>query len=235
MLRLNDPGRDSTKVVLEQIGAAATAENIEVDDVDSAPRDLGSIFTGLRFWRGDILLTPVLIFDQFEELFTITPQAQRETFIEEFARLTRGERQREGNEEGSSSTIAGPSPKIILSLREDYLGELELVAAAVPRVMAHRFRLTALTREQAEDAIVSPAMSKDARIPGARFTFDKDAITEMLDFLCVQRESSRSVMTREVEPFQLQILLPALRRQGPRSHDTRGRPGGCAALRSRRP
>lgn len=205
MLRLNDPSRDSTQVVLEQVHVAATAQKVEVDHVDSAPRDLASIFTALRFWRGDILLTPVLIFDQFEELFTITPQAQREAFIDEFARLARGERERDENDESRSNTIAGPSPKIILSLREDYLGELEVVAAAVPRIMAHRFRLTALTREQAEDAIVRPAMSKDGRIPGAIFTFEKGAIGEMLDFLCAQRVS-RSVITREVEPFQLQIL-----------------------------
>jgi hypothetical protein len=83
----------------------------------------------------------------------------------------------------------------------------------------NRFRLIALQRQQAQEAIERPAQLQDAQITAAGFTYAPDAIAAMLDFLCKRREKDRMINTDEVEPFQLQILCQHLEaRVGKQTH-----------------
>jgi hypothetical protein len=92
-----------------------------------------------------------------------------------------------------------PVVKVILSLREDYLGALQELAAEVPRILENRFRLTALSREQARPAVVEPAgLPQEGLFVTRPFRYENDAVEEMLAFL--------GGKTGEIEPFQLQVL-----------------------------
>jgi tetratricopeptide (TPR) repeat protein len=206
LIRLNDLDQDPIRSILDQV-LAHEARGIEIEQHENGYDHLWRFFSGLRLWRGNVLLTPVVVFDQFEELFTINTEERRQRFLEQFSDLTRRQVPETVDPEGTTdASVRSPAPKIVLSMREDYLGEVEHVAAHVPRVMAHRFRLTPLTREQAQEAIRKPAEFHDERISGPRFSYSPEAIDELLDFLCTQRQRGRLVTGDEIEPFQLQIL-----------------------------
>ena len=206
LIRLNDLDRDPVRSIMDQV-LAHEARGIEIERHEDGYDHLWRFFSGLRLWRGNVLLTPVIVFDQFEELFTINTEARRQRFLEQFSDLTRRRLpETAGAEETTDASVRSPAPKVVLSMREDYLGEVEEVAAHVPRVMAHRFRLTPLTREQAQEAIRRPAELHDERISGRKFSYAPDAIKELLDFLCTQRQRGKLVTGDEIEPFQLQIL-----------------------------
>ena len=72
--------------------SAAEADQQQVEYVPGAAGSLWTFFKTVEFWRGDLLLTPVLILDQFEELFTLQPEQARELFLNELSYLVRGVR-----------------------------------------------------------------------------------------------------------------------------------------------
>jgi hypothetical protein len=104
------------------------------------------------------------------------------------------------------STDTPPNVKIIIAIREDYLGQLEELSREIPDIFQNRFRLAALTRKQAQDAIEKPAQMQDSQIKTSGFRYAPEAVAAMLDFLCKLKEREQEVMTDVVEPFQLQLL-----------------------------
>lgn len=94
---------------------------------------------------------PVLFLDQFEELFTLFGQSPgiagaRELQIQEeiFALIV---------EIARSETLR---VKIVIGIREDFLGRLEILAKRFPAVLDHRVRLSTLDRRGACRAILGP-------------------------------------------------------------------------------
>jgi tetratricopeptide (TPR) repeat protein len=208
VLRFNQPGTDVIAGIQQQIRSQAARDRLEVQSAREIYVHLWLFFHDLKLWQKDVLFTPVLIFDQFEELFTVTDVNQSRAFVTQFASLARQTFPVDELETFTSekSVQKPPALKMVVSMREDYLGEIEAVAAEAPQVMHNRFRLTALTRAQARCAIEAPADLEGDGIPGRRFRYDPQAIEEMLDFLCERRNRSGVVKGDEVEPFQLQIL-----------------------------
>ncbi|HSO75759.1 MAG TPA: hypothetical protein VLU47_13060, partial [Blastocatellia bacterium] len=78
-VRVNDVERGPFASVLD--GIRSEAERQRVEYVPGAAGSLWSFFKTVEFWQGDLLLTPVLILDQFEELFTLQPEEARESFL----------------------------------------------------------------------------------------------------------------------------------------------------------
>ena len=94
-LRVNDIEHAILPAVFNGMAAETKRQNIEF-----VPGDRSSLWSFLktsRFWRDDILLTPVLVLDQFEELFTLQSDEAREQFS--FRAQLRGARR--------STTVAG--------------------------------------------------------------------------------------------------------------------------------
>lgn len=96
--------------------------------------------------------------------------------------------------------------KIIISIREDCVGQLDEISRGIPVILHHRFRLLPLSREQAKQAIIEPPQVQDDVIDTVSFTFAPEAVETMLDFMCKRRERDIIKMTDEVESFQLQLL-----------------------------
>lgn len=118
----------------------------------------------LEIWsRDNYLLTPVLVFDQFEEIFSQgekTPdQIQRSLntladLIENRipSELTIGDASRRAL---SELELQAQRYRIVLSFREDFLPEIEGWQGRVPSLLRNRLRLLPMSRERAIDAVMA--------------------------------------------------------------------------------
>jgi hypothetical protein len=125
--------------------------------------------------RGDMLcdsagraLTPLLIFDQFEEIFTLAQsddfgRQRAAQFVEELADLIENRppkavEARIENDESIADAFdfARSDYRVLIGLREDYLAHLEAFKSAMPSITQNRMRLAPMTGEQALEAVVRP-------------------------------------------------------------------------------
>ena len=140
----------------------------------------GTAIEGESLWeflhhRGDLLrdasgrtLLPLLIFDQFEEIFTLgqADDAGRERarqFIEELADLVENRpplslEARLDQDEAAAEDFdfARADYRILIALREDYLAHLESLKGTMPSITQNRMRLARMTGEQALAAVMKP-------------------------------------------------------------------------------
>ena len=203
---------DGIKTVADQ-GRAYQQIEYEPSEPEWNTTSLWHFFKTFELWRDDKLLSPVLIIDQFEELFTLQSADQRKQFIHEIADLVRGTRPKEALEQHESDAPKlmdrPPDVKVVLALREEFLANLEELADRIPAILKARFRLSPLSREQAKRAIVEPAEAEleEQAVSTPRFKWSGEALACVLDFLCEhQSGNSKTEMGDEVEPFQLQLV-----------------------------
>ncbi len=114
-------------------------------------------------------LAPVLIFDQFEEMFTVglTREASRaasQSFLGELAELieNRPPDSLERAIENDPAVIENyhfdrQDYRIVIALREDFLAELDSMRVRAPLIGRNRFRLRRMTGRQGFDAVTKPA------------------------------------------------------------------------------
>jgi hypothetical protein len=198
---------------------------------------LWHFFKTLELWRHDRLLLPVLVIDQFEELFTLHSAEQRRQFIHELADLVRGTRPRGGlNDSGGSLSDTPPEVKVVLALREDFYASLEELRYRIPTVYKAPFRLKPLSREQARRAIVEPAALEGEDFSTPAFSWSDEALTMVLDFLSEQQlGEGKTAVGKEIEPFQLQLICQHVEqkvRQGRLATVSAADLGGPAELKS---
>src|SRR6516165_6674130 len=114
-------------------------------------------------------IVPVLIFDQFEEIFTqgLAGDGRRATsqgFLGELAELCEN-RPPEALEQAIESDpdlvenflFDRQDYRIVLALREDFLASLEGLRSRAPSIGRNRYRLRRMTGRQGLDAILNPA------------------------------------------------------------------------------
>ena len=141
---------------------------------------VGVAVAGESLWeylhhRDDVLLDasgarliPLLIFDQFEELFTLAQsdefgRSRAARFIDELADLVENRPPREleariEREEVSAERFdfARSDYRVLISLREDYLAPLESLKRVMPSMSQNRLRLAPMTGAQALEAVLRP-------------------------------------------------------------------------------
>ena len=203
MVRLNVSSDTLTLAVAHAIQQTCQTEGVEFFE---GRRDgLWELLSTTTIWRDDLLLTPVLVFDQFEEVFTLRDAMFRAELAAELGALASGiaPARVQANRSGVPEELAGrPDVKIVISLREDYLGALEEFSAAIPGLFQERLRLEPLTEEAAREAITGPSQltAEAGQEPywAPRFDFEPSALDSMIDYL----KGSSGV----IEPFQLQLL-----------------------------
>jgi WD40 repeat protein len=113
-------------------------------------------------------LTPLIVFDQFEEIFTLGQSDEKgrdraNAFKEELADLVenRAPRAVEEKLEHDESIIerydfARSDYRILISLREDYLPHLDTLKGRMPSITQNRMRLARMTGTQALEAVIKP-------------------------------------------------------------------------------
>lgn len=170
-----DYGKDSPSPS-EQIKQAIFRATKEAGDWTQS----GSARAGESLWeflhhRDDVLrdrtgrtLIPLLIFDQFEEIFTLAQgddfgRQRAAQFLEDLADLVENRAPRalearlEADEAGMERfDFARADYRILIALREDYLAHLEGLKQAMPSVTQNRMRLARMTGAQALAAVTRP-------------------------------------------------------------------------------
>ncbi len=156
---------------VEQVIARIRAE-VEAQCVDTgAPgsgKTLWEYFHRTHFWsnKNNQLLTPVLVFDQFEETTRHGSERGVKALLIEMADLienripARVRQQLEKTGDELDFVYEIPRAKVIISLREDFLAELEDLKTLIPSLSGNRFRLTQMNGEQALEAVTRPAQDK---------------------------------------------------------------------------
>jgi tetratricopeptide (TPR) repeat protein len=113
-------------------------------------------------------LIPLLIFDQFEEIFTLAQtddfgRKRATEFVEDLADLVENrapkslEVQIEQDEAAAERfDFTRGDYRILIALREDYLAHLEGFKSVMPSITQNRMRLARMTGTQALDAVLKP-------------------------------------------------------------------------------
>ncbi len=146
----------------------------------------------------------VLVFDQFEELFTLDPtdlDAKR-AFL---AQVAEALGDRDDGEDGDAPRV--PLRWAIFAMREDFIAELDPYKGVLPTALATRFRLNLLGRDAAKRVILCTAADAGA-------DFGEDAIDRIVADLARVRAPRGApgewIDGPFVEPVQLQVVCRRL-------------------------
>lgn len=159
-------------------------------------------------------IVPVLVFDQFEEVFTLgqaSPEAtERSTeFLRQLADLAEA-RPSKTLELAFEDQLADPldydfetSPyRLVIAIREDYLSQLERCRQSMPSLMENRLPLDRLRGDQAMEAVLGPGegiITREVAEAVVRFVAGTDSPAlsgihvepPLLSLVCQQLDHSR--------------------------------------------
>lgn len=135
----------------------------------------------------------VLIFDQFEEIFTLDP-FDRDKKAEFFRQV--------------GAALKDRTRCALFSMREDYIAELDDYLHLLPTQLKARYRLGLLDRSHAREAIEGPALEQGV-------AYESGAADLLVNELCkVRRQTARGNYEEFngnfVEPVQLQVVCHRL-------------------------
>ncbi len=161
-----------------------------------------------------------LIFDQFEELFS-HPEASIFAFKKQLAGLLYRavplhfksvleirQRQNQGLLSRAEFELLHQEMEIrvVYAIREDRYSELNRLADYLPDLQHHKYQLGPLSRVQAEEAVVRPALL-EGNYQHLPFQYSPQAVQRILDYLTSGQQPI-------VETTQLQILCSHIERLG---------------------
>lgn len=165
--------------------------------------------------------TFILIFDQFEELFTYSEQ-EIERFKKELSELLFVKVPQQlrdivnekmmANEnylsEAETELIYKPLEiKILFAIRSDKLSLIHNLTDYFPTVLKYCYELKPLNTEQAKQALILPAQLTDRNFISPPFTYSDDALKLILDTLTTTKKTElESPDSLDIETFQLQII-----------------------------
>jgi len=196
MVRLNRADEPLIEAMRRSLSEAAVAFSLVDPVIPAAARDASDLLAGTQLWTDELsILTPVLVFDQFEEVFTLRDEAFRAGLARDIGALVdiRSQRRDPG--------AVLPVVKIILSLREEFLGRLDNFTADIPELFQERLRLAPLTNDEARLAMVTPADLDGERWDSPRFRFERLCLDDLLGF--IDGVSDRHPV---IEPLTLQLV-----------------------------
>jgi hypothetical protein len=207
-----------------QVGQAVAGALSEAG-IDSRPPAEGEFLweyfhsSDVDFWDAENRLVKlVLVFDQFEERFTLGRQlpetnAQAERFLTELSQLVenRPPPALKARFEAHSAGVGNydfdkNSCNVILSLREDFLPELENLRDRFPSVLENTLRLQGMSEAQAIEVVLGP---------GSHLVSEQVA-TEIVRFAGGADQRAQDHFS--VEPVLLSVVLYGLNQRRRESH-----------------
>jgi hypothetical protein len=187
VVRLNETGESLLAAVRRSLKQAAREYGLVDPIIPPQADSLFALLQGTQLWSSELLLlTPVLVFDQFEEVFSLRDTA----FRTEVARQL-----------GDFGGGTAPPAKFIISLREEYLGKLEEFSAHIPELFRERLRLSPLSADEAREAIVEPAALPGVDWASPPFGYTDDALALIIDFI-----DGTSDTVKLIETLTLQVV-----------------------------
>jgi hypothetical protein len=150
---------------------------------------------------------PLIVLDQFEELFTLNrfDWKEKEDFLRQLGQALGGSTVSKEDTEAVGERLETPPTWALLSMREDYVAELEPFLDLIPTGLAYRYRLEPLERDQALEAVRGPA--------GEYFREDAaELLVDNLRRLRAQTPTGEEKWEegRFVEPVHLQVVCQRL-------------------------
>ncbi len=170
----------------------------------------------LQIWsRDNFPLTPVLVFDQFEELFTLRQNDVEliTNVMSSFADLIENRFPPEITNESpgtvrASLDLLSQHYRIVLSFREDFLPEVQAWEQKIPSLLKNYLRLNPMSRQRAIDVILRAG--KDV--------LDENVASSILDLVGKREVASNAAQMSEmvIEPVLLSLCCSRLnaRRNG---------------------
>ena len=153
----------------------------------------------------------IFFFDQFEELFTY-PKAQVEEFSEQLSQLlyttvpvkfrrqlAEMDEQNEVSDELHQFLYERPEIKVVFSVRSDRISLLNILTDRHPSILQNCYELDALTRQEAEQAIVNPAKApQEEGFATAPFSFSEDALQKILNSVANPQDGKIETATLQI-------------------------------------
>lgn len=155
-----------------------------------------------QLWKS---VTPILIFDQFEEIFTLTKKSNRfgnievAAFWEELADLIENsipEKLKEkflNHKEHIDYSYKNQKIKILFSFREEFLPEFESITSKIPSIKYSRFRLMPMNGGQAYEVITKTWKN----------SIDAAQANKIVGFFANEADANKSYDVMEIEPSLL--------------------------------
>jgi len=170
------------------------------------------------FWGpGNRLLTPVIVLDQFEEVFTLGRRSEEATargarFADELESLLEHrppdavrERLEAQPDEARRFELQRQAIKFVISLREDFLPDLDPWRTRMPSLLQTRFRLERMTGAQALEVVER----------GGRDLLDAAVARDIVNFVSTSQRKvvAHAMEQRDVEPALLSVVCDELNRR----------------------
>jgi tetratricopeptide (TPR) repeat protein len=160
------------------------------------------------------LLTPVVVLDQFEEIFTLGHRSEKsnarvaefqkelESLLEHRPPDAVRERLEANPDDALRYDLKKQSVKFVITLREDFLADLDPWRERMPSLLPNRFRLERMTGQQALE-VVQRAGSD---------VVDPSVARDIVDFVSTSRlkRSSSALEQRDVDPALLSVVCDGL-------------------------
>ncbi len=186
---------------------APSADRAFIDSLSSAP----SLWNAFKQRQSAEHSRFLLIFDQFEELFTY-PAEQQNAFKKQLAELLYvaipqhiRDSAEDCSEEEYDLLVARMEAKAVFAIRSDQLSLLDQLKDALPAILRIRYELKPLQREQARMAIVQPAALDQGGGPPFStdpFAYTPEAVDTVIDNLAEGQQGNRG----GIESFLLQMI-----------------------------
>ncbi|MEL7145768.1 MAG: cell envelope integrity protein TolA [Bacteroidota bacterium] len=215
-IRLNNPEMSPTDIILHHLSSQVEGSDYLSEAFNFAkevPNDAASV-VWYYLKRSELNVNEsqatLLIFDQFEELFNYSNLR-----IEQFGRVIAAllskslpaavkklikEKIKSGtfSEDQMDFLLRPLNLKILFSIRSDRLGLFSKLKNFLPGIFNGTYGLQPLSRQQAREALLQPAM-KPGQFASPPFSYRDNAIATVMDSLVDDRNE-------HVETFQLQLL-----------------------------
>ncbi len=191
----------------------------------TGPRPTGEETLWEYFHRNDVdfwgprnrLITPVIVLDQFEEVFTLGQKTEETTkrvaqFSSDLESLLEHrppdavrERLEAHPDEAQQYDLRKQAVKFVVALREDFLADLDPWRVRMPSLLPNRFRLERMAGAQALDVVQR----------AGRALIEPEIARDIVDFVSTshRKQVSRAVEQRDVEPALLSVVCDELNRR----------------------
>ncbi|NNE78123.1 MAG: hypothetical protein HKN31_13755, partial [Pricia sp.] len=156
-----------TEQIIQTTKEELKKHNADIEKVlritENDEQSIWEFFQSNVFWSKDNFpLTPMIVIDQFEEIFTLARNKKTvDSFFEELFDLVnnyipRYVRKYISEKQAYKKFSDEINYKLIVILREDFLGKLEDYDKKYPSLKKNRYSLQAINEEQAKDIILKP-------------------------------------------------------------------------------
>ena len=207
--------RDLTAPLIDQVKLAFQNE-VRLLRVDAPPFNAGESLweylhrSELELWsEQNQLLTPLFVFDQFEEVVTLGAshgqaiaglRADLADLIENRLPASLAAGVRSNDNATAALSLDRQRYKILVSFREDFLAALEGWKRDVPSIMRNRLRLLPMSGEQAFEAVHTTAPH----------LANREMAAKIISFVAASREGERGGDAAATENVRELTVEPAL-------------------------